>query len=138
MWNQYPPSFYEPIIESALNAICGATTEEVANDRVSDNSLDIPKSLLFIQYRGEASKDFARALHQIKALCNTVFTMRKLQTVLPSLKPEVIKSKFSLQVKMSTLFSALCRPDRLSCLHTSQGTSTAPRSAVLQTLQEIP
>ena len=63
----------------------------VPGNEVSDNSLNVPKSLLFIQYRGKASEDFARALHQIEAPCNTVFTMRKLRSVLPSLKPAVEK-----------------------------------------------
>ena len=89
--NQYPPSFYEPIIERALNDIRGTVVEEVTGNEGSDDSSNIPKNLLFIQYRGKASEDFARALHRIEAPCNTVFTMRKLRTVLPSLKPAVEK-----------------------------------------------
>ena len=42
-----------------------------------------------LQNRGKATEDFARALHKMEAPCTTVFTMRKLKTVLPSLKPAV-------------------------------------------------
>ena len=46
---------------------------------------------MFVQYRGKASEDFARALHKIEAPCTPVFTMRKLKSVLPSLKPAIEK-----------------------------------------------
>ena len=46
---------------------------------------------MFVQYRGKVTEGFARALHRAEAPCNVVFTMRKLRTVLPSLKPTVDK-----------------------------------------------
>ena len=46
---------------------------------------------MFVQYRGKVTEDFARALHRAEAPCNVVFTMRKLRTILPSLKPAVDK-----------------------------------------------
>ena len=46
---------------------------------------------LFIQYRGKCTEDYARALHKINAPCTIVMTLRKLKTVLPSLKPPVEK-----------------------------------------------
>ena len=46
---------------------------------------------LHIQYRGKCSEDFARALHKCKAPCTVVMTLRKLKTMLPSLKPPVEK-----------------------------------------------
>ena len=46
---------------------------------------------LRIQYRGKCSEDFARALHKCKAPCTVVMTLRKLKTMLPSLKPPVEK-----------------------------------------------
>ena len=42
-----------------------------------------------LQYRGKCSEDFARALHKTNAPCKIVMTLRKLKTVLPSLKPAV-------------------------------------------------
>ena len=49
------------------------------------------KILLFIQYRGKCTEDYARALHRCNAPCMIVMTLRKLKTVLPSLKPPVEK-----------------------------------------------
>ena len=51
----------------------------------------IPKQLFFIQYRGKVSEDLARSLHKINAPCTVVMILRKLKTVLPSLKPAVEK-----------------------------------------------
>ena len=50
------------------------------------------KHKLFVQYRGKCSEDYARALHRINAPCTVVMTLRKLQTMLPSLKPPVEKT----------------------------------------------
>ena len=46
---------------------------------------------LFLQYRGKASEGYARALHKTNAPCRIIFTLRKLKTTLPSLKPPVQK-----------------------------------------------
>ena len=46
---------------------------------------------MLIQYRGKCTEDYARALHKIDAPCNVIMTLRKLKTVLPSLKPSVEK-----------------------------------------------
>ena len=97
--NQYPPAFYEPIIEQAINNILSSSDETAAETPASEtpasetaeNSPSVPKKQLFIQYRGKASEDFARTLHNIDAPCNTVFTMRKMKSVLPSLKPTIDK-----------------------------------------------
>ena len=51
---------------------------------------------LFIQYRGKASEHFAKELYKIRAPCRVIFTLMKLKTVLPSLKPpisQMLKSK---------------------------------------------
>ena len=47
--------------------------------------------MIFIQYRGKVTENYARALHKCKAPCTIVMTLRKLKTVLPSLKPRVEK-----------------------------------------------
>ena len=49
------------------------------------------KKNIFVQYRGKSTEEYARALHKIKAPCIIVMTLRKLKTVLPSLKPQVDK-----------------------------------------------
>ena len=58
---------------------------------------------IFVQYRGKASEDFAGALHKIEAPCTTVFTMRKLRSILPSLKPAVEK-----ELKSSVVYKLNC------------------------------
>ena len=53
------------------------------------NIEDKDKFKLFVQYRGKCSEHYARALHNIQAPCKVIMTLRKLKTVLPSLKPPV-------------------------------------------------
>ena len=85
--NQYPPAFYEPIIRQSLNSLVGA--EETDKEEKEKNS--VQSVMIMIQYRGKCTEDFARALHKISAPCKMVMTLRKLKTVLPSLKPSVDK-----------------------------------------------
>ena len=90
--NQYPPAFYNPIIDETISNIVNKSTKPnvgVTDDRPEEES--VPKALVFVQYRGKVTEDFARALHRAEAPCNVVFTMRKLRTILPSLKPAVDK-----------------------------------------------
>ena len=97
--NQFPPDFYEPIIRKALDDIVRKDKEppqeaeppQETEVKESVEQKKVEKRLLFVQYRGKASEDFARALHKIEAPCTPVFTMRKLKSVLPSLKPAIEK-----------------------------------------------
>ena len=50
-----------------------------------------PQTKIFIEYRGKCTEDYARALHKCKAPCSVIMTLRKLKTVMPSLKPDVEK-----------------------------------------------
>ena len=93
--NQYPESFYEPIIHETLTNIF----ESKRSKEPSEEELD--KYKLFIQYRGKASEHFAKDLYKIRAPCRVIFTLRKLKTVLPSLKPpisQMLKSKVVYQI----------------------------------------
>ena len=97
--NQYPPSFYEPIINVTLNAITSASTTvetpiKETNSETSTNStpiIETPKKPIFIQYRGKCTEDYARSLHKLNAPCSIIMTLRKLNTTMPSLKPPVEK-----------------------------------------------
>ena len=101
--NQYPPDFYEPIIEKALNKIVGPgeTREEAGEDHPTteenNNITDEPtvptlhKKRIFIEYRGKITEDYSRALRKTQAPCQPVLTLRKLKTVLPSLKSTIEK-----------------------------------------------
>ena len=55
------------------------------------STTEIPKHPIFIQYRGKGIEEFAQSLHNIKAPCVVIMTLRKLKTVLPSLKAPVEK-----------------------------------------------
>lgn len=93
--NQYPPMFYNPIIEETLSKILENENKEKPaveqHGQQEEGNNDVRRQLFFLQYRGKASEDFARALHKINAPCTVVMTLRKLKTVLPSLKPAVDK-----------------------------------------------
>ena len=84
--NQYPPMFYEPILKLELEKLMGVVAEKPLEEKIAQK-----KIMLKINYRGKCSEDFARALHKINAPCNVVMTLRKLKTVLPSLKPDMDK-----------------------------------------------
>ena len=96
--NQYPPDFYEPIIEQALKKIIGVEEDQTHDedkqktaDETTETTADstIQKKLVFIEYRGKVTEDYCRALRKADAPCQPVLTLRKLKTVLPSLKPAI-------------------------------------------------
>ena len=96
--NQYPPDFYKPIIEQALKKIIGAEEDQTHDedkqktaDETTATTADsaIQKKLVFIEYRGKVTEDYCRALRKADAPCQPVLTLRKLKTVLPSLKPAI-------------------------------------------------
>ena len=91
--NQYPPNFYDPIIQQTLREILGekAVEPQSANSGVTTNPAETPKRPIFLQYRGKATEEFAKSLHNCKAPCTVIMTMRKLKSVLPSLKAQVEK-----------------------------------------------
>jgi hypothetical protein len=91
--NQYPPDFYEPIIEKTLRDIIQgkeSATEQQNTDTPTETN-QVKKQLVFVQYRGKCTDDYARALHRANAPCTIVMTLRKLKTVLPSTKPPIEK-----------------------------------------------
>ena len=102
MNNQYPPSFFEPIISDTLSKIIQPNPEKSTEDcDVSSNEVDMDdhvelysnseKFRFFVQYRGKSTEQLAQSLHKCQAPCSVVMTLRKLKTVTPSLKPPVDK-----------------------------------------------
>ena len=83
--NQYPPSFYYPIIERTLNKIKCPVVE------VQDEDEEVEKKMMFLQYRGKVTETFERKLNRINAPCKIIMTGRKMKTVMPSLKALVDK-----------------------------------------------
>jgi hypothetical protein len=100
--NQYPPCFYDPIINQTLSEIIAKSVqanEPAAEERntqttvadISSPLVETPKKAIFLQYRGKCTEDYARSLHKCKAPCTIIMTLRKLKTTMPSLKPPVEK-----------------------------------------------
>ena len=97
--NQYPESFFEPIINATLESIVSPKEKK----EVSEEELKQHK--LFLFYRGKVSEQFAKDLKKANAPCRTIFKLRKLKTVLPSLKPPVdklLKSNVVYQIKCTS------------------------------------
>ena len=55
------------------------------------------------QERGKATEEYARSSHKCNAPCTVVMTLRKLKTVLPSLKPPVEK-----MLKSGVVYNLTC------------------------------
>ena len=88
--NQYPPTFYDPIIRKALADIRECNSDQHSSSKTL-KPMAVQRKPLIIQYRGKCTEEYARALHKIEAPCVMIMTLRKLKTVLPSLKPSVEK-----------------------------------------------
>ena len=85
--NQYPPQFYNPIIKQALLKIIKPDEEkERTTAALEEDKEAIPRKMIFLQYRGKVTEDFCRELHKCNAPVLPVLTLRKLKTLLPSLK----------------------------------------------------
>ena len=67
------------------------------------------KKLVFIEYRGKVSEQFQRSLQKCNAPCKIIFTLRKVKTCLPSLKPSVEKAL------RSSLVYKICCPRCSAC-----------------------
>ena len=94
--NQYPPSFYEPIIHKTLSKICSEKKKDDSDEEEPE------KKLIFLQYRGKVTENFERALKRLNAPCKVITTIKKIKTVLPSLKAPVEKAmKSGLVYKIS-------------------------------------
>jgi len=114
--NQYPPSFYNPIIEETITSIVQTSSSEplsqqppaIADDPARPATTDapsnpVPKKMIFVQYRGKGTEDYARALHKCEAPVKIVMTLRKLKTTMPSLKPQVEK-----ELRSGTVYRIQC------------------------------
>ena len=91
--NQYPPQFYESIIEETITRIRQPIAKEKSEDEVTPGSQKSQRILL--QYRGPATDQFVKRLKECEAPTQVVLTLRKLKTYMPSLKapvPKLLKS----------------------------------------------
>ena len=88
--NQYPSKFYEPIIRDSLDKIL--EQQNSADSTLDNDEEEDVKHLVFLQYRGKPCEDYVRSLKRLGAPCKIVLTLRKLKTLMPSLKVDVEKS----------------------------------------------
>ena len=87
--NQYPPSFYNPIIQETLQKISEADEQETAPDPSISTEPATTKHLFKIQYRGPVTDKFVKTLFEIKAPVVPVITIRKIRTFVSTLKAKV-------------------------------------------------
>ena len=88
--NQYPTNFYEPIISDTINRIL--TQQESENSTTeSIKEEEVPSHFVFLQYRGKPCENYVQSMRIRGAPCKVALTLRKLKTVLPSLKVDVEK-----------------------------------------------
>ena len=87
--NQYHSfkSFYESLIHRSLERIITQPEKSEEEEEVTHK--------LFLQYRGQVTEDYMKALKRINAPCSVTLTLRKMKTVLPSLKADVEKAHLS-------------------------------------------
>ena len=82
--NQYPETFYEPIIKKTLTNIVMKKEKTVEEEEKE-------MKLIFVEYRGRVSENYEKSLKRCAAPCKVIFTLRKVKTCLPSLKPAIDK-----------------------------------------------
>ena len=95
MKNQYPPSFFDPIINETLTLIIKPESKE---EKLEDEE-DKDPFLFFTQYRGKCSDEYAKDLRRLcskkdaafRLPIRVVFTLKKVKSSLPSLKEPVTK-----------------------------------------------
>ena len=102
--NQYPPNFYEPLIEKTITKIVKppeVQNESKTNDGEKEEKLE--DKLMFIEYRGKVSEKFEQSLKKCNAPVKIIFTLRKLKSSMPSLKPPVEK-----KLKSGIVYRIVC------------------------------
>ena len=89
--NQYPPEFYDPIINTTIEKlICPATSEtNQASASREPAEQSAPEHLYRIQYRGKTTDSYVKRLRTACAPIQPVIMLRKLRSFLPSLKQSV-------------------------------------------------
>ena len=89
--NQYPPEFYDPIIAATIEKLVAPLTppEPEPPPRLEGNTT--PSFQMVLQFRGRMTENVVRKLNRLHNPVKAIITLRKLKTVLPSLKPKVPK-----------------------------------------------
>ena len=99
--NQYPPSFYNPVVYDTLIKLCANGFEVTVAKNASERNEKRERATLIMQYRGSISDRFARSVRGVVPF-NIVFTTSKLKTALPSLKtptPNELRSRAVYEIR---------------------------------------
>ena len=79
--NQYPPQFYDPIIKATIEKLI-VPVVNFPDENGERNS----KVMVYVSYRGHLTDIFVKKLKESGAPVQPIITLRKLKTVMPSLK----------------------------------------------------
>ena len=107
--NQYPPQFYNPILEETLTKIHNPnieTSTTSAKDTAEENQDEGEpqvNQVIALQYRGAETDKLVARLKNCGAPVQVVLTLRKLKTYLPSLKPQIPK-----MIKSNVVYKVTC------------------------------
>ena len=96
--NQYPPTFYQPIIRDTITKIVAPspqTTNTAEETRQGRN-------VFITQYRGRISDESSKKIRKVVKV-SVIFTTRKLKTCLPSLKAPV-----PMELKSCVVYQITC------------------------------
>ena len=96
--NQYPPTFYQPIIRDTITKIVAPspqTTNTAEETRQGRN-------VFITQYRGRISDELSKKIRKVVKV-SVIFTTRKLKTCLPSLKAPV-----PMELKSCVVYQITC------------------------------
>ena len=88
--NQYPKTFYEPIIKETTDKIRSASQHNGELQPAQPlQTGESPKHNMLIQYRGAVTDQFVRNLHNSNAPVQAIITLRKSRTFVSQLKVQV-------------------------------------------------
>ena len=99
--NQYPPEFYDEIINSTLEKIIQRENEVQNFDQHRDQAES--KEVFVLEYRENVTDNFIKQLRKCGAPVQPIVTLRKLKTTLPSLKPAIKK-----ELKSGVIYKISC------------------------------
>ena len=87
--NQYPCTFYEPILKDTIEKIY---LKRKKSEKLCFDEKTTGKRLFYMQYRGLDSVKYVKNLINCGAPIIPIYTTRQLKTMLPSLKPMIEKN----------------------------------------------
>ena len=85
--NQYPPQFFDPIINDTMEKLRPHTMEE--KKQQTEGTQTPYKHLFRIQYRGRLTDSYIKKLRSWETSIQPVITLRKLKSCMPSLKESI-------------------------------------------------